>query len=293
MTTAIVTDSAASLPSDLVAEHGLWIVPIHVIIGDTSYLDGELPLEDVIGRLGEGVSTSAPAPGEWAAAIENALGEADEVLVLTIAASMSGTYNAAVVAADAAEGSVRVLDTRTAAGAQALVVLSAARVAAAGGDLDQAEATAKEVADRVRLVATVDSLDHLVRSGRVPSIAGVAGRYLGVNPLFEFRDGKARPLRPSFSRESALDRIVAACVGRVASPERRLHLCALHAADEATARRLLAAATFEEQPAEEFVGSFSPGMIAHTGPGLAGLAWWWEDGDGDGLDEIDAGAEPV
>lgn len=278
---AVVTDSAASLPPDLRSRHEISVVPISVVIGDHAYADGELSLEDVIARLGEGVSTSAPSPGEWRAAVEEALERADDVLVLTIAASMSGTHNAAVLAADAVEGNVRVLDTRTAAGAQALVVLAAARVADGGGTLDEVEASAKEVADRVRLVATVDSLDHLVRSGRVPNIAGIAGRYLGVNPLFEFRDGKAKPLRPAFSREAALDRIVAACHAR---RERvgnggRLHVAALHAADESTAERLLAAATFDEEPAEAFLGSFSPGMVAHTGPGLAGLAWWWEDDD--------------
>lgn len=276
---AVVTDSAASLPPDLRSRHDISVVPISTIIGGRPYADGELPLDDVIARLDEGVSTSAPSPGEWAEAIEAALERADAVLVLTIAASMSGTHNAAVLAADTVEGNVRVLDTRTAAGAEALVVSAAARVADDGGSLDEAEATANDVADQVRLVATVDSLDQLVRSGRVPNIAGIAGRYLGVNPLFEFRDGKAKPLRPAFSREAALDRIVAACHAR---RERtgdggRLHVAALHAADESTAERLLAAATFDEEPAEAFIGSFSPGMVAHTGPGLAGLAWWWED----------------
>lgn len=275
---AVVTDSAASLPESLKKHHEVTVVPISVVVGGRSYADGELSLDDVIARLDEGVSTSAPSPGEWGEAIEDALGRAGAVLVLTIAASMSGTHNAALLAADSVEGNVRVLDTRTAAGAEALVVLAAARAAERGASLDDVEVTAKEVADRVRLVATVDSLDQLVRSGRVPNIAGVAGRYLGVNPLFEFRDGKAKPLRPAFSRDAALDRIVAACHARREhlGDDARLHVAALHAADEATAERLLAAATFDEEPAEAFIGSFSPGMVAHTGPGLAGLAWWWE-----------------
>ena len=81
------------------------------------------------------------------------------------------------------------LDTSTAAGAQALVVLAAARAAEDGGSLDQVEAAAKKAIDAVRLVAMVSDLDHLVRSGRVPEIAGWAGRRLGIRPLFEFRDG--------------------------------------------------------------------------------------------------------
>lgn len=280
MRIAIVTDSAASLPPELVDKHAIGVVPIRVVIGGTDYLDGELPLEQVLDRLDEGVSTSAPAPGEWAAAIEAAREDLDAgaVVVLTIASAMSATYQAAVVAAETVGGDVQVLDTRTAAGAQALVVLAAAEAAERHGDVAAVLAAAEDVRDRVRLVATVDSLDHLARSGRVPGIAGLAGRVLGVNPLFEFKGGKVRPLRPAFSREAALDRIVQGCLagrGRHGGP---LHVAALHAADEETARRLLAATTYEEEPAEAFVGSFSPGMIAHTGPGLAGLAWWWEAG---------------
>ena len=56
-------------------------------------------------------------------------------------------------------------------------------------------------------------------------------------------------------------------------------MAALHAADPDTAQQLLDAATFDAEPAEAFIGSFSPGMVVHTGPGLAGLAWWWGDED--------------
>lgn len=278
MTVAVITDSAASLPPELLHKYAIGVVPIRVVVGGTDYLDGELPLEDVLDRVDEGVSTSAPAPGEWSAAIAAARDDADGVVVLTIASAMSATHQAAVVAAEEFGPSVRVLDTRTAAGAQALVVLAAATAAHRGETLADVVVAAATVAERVRLIATVDSLDHLVRSGRVPGIAGFAGRALGVNPLFEFRGGKVRPLRPAFSRDAALDRIVQACRAgrRRATDGRDLHVAALHAADEGTAARLLAAATYDDDPAEAFIGSFSPAMIAHTGPGLAGLAWWWE-----------------
>jgi fatty acid-binding protein DegV len=120
---------------------------------------------------------------------------------------------------------------------------------------------------RVRLVATVDSLDHLVRSGRVPGIAGRAGRGLGLNPLFEFRRGHPRPLRPALSRQAALDRMVAALLNsRVAGA--RLHVAALHAGAPAPAARLLEQVRAEVDPATAF--------LVHTGPGLVGLAWWWD-----------------
>lgn len=277
MSVAVITDSAASLPDALVAKFDLGVVPIHLIVGGDEYLDGAIALEVVFERVDEGVSTSAPTPGQWAEAISAALETADEVVVLTIASAMSATHQAAAVAAAGFGAAVRLVDTRTAAGAEGLVVLAAARAVTDGAPADVAVAVAEAVRNRVRLVATVDTLDFLVRSGRVPGIAGLAGRVLGVNPLFEFVGGDVRKLRPAFSREAALDRIVAACRAD-AEAGGHLHVCALHADDAPTAERLLNAVSFELEPVESFVGSFSPGMIAHTGPGLAGLAWWWDGG---------------
>ena len=277
MTVKVLTDSAASLPPELVDKYAIGVVPMRVVIGDSDYVDGGVSIEEVLERFDEGVSTSAPSPGAWADAIEEARAEAAAVVVLTIASAMSASHQAAAVAAEGFSGDVRVFDTATAAGAQALVVLAAARVAHDGGDVDQVMAAAEDVRDRVRLVATVDSLSHLARSGRVPGIAGLTGRVLGVNPLFEFKAGKVRPLRPAFSREAALDRIVQLCLAGRRHHRGPLHVVALHAADEATAQRLLGATTYDEEPAEAFIGSFSPVMVAHTGPALAGLAWWWEE----------------
>jgi DegV family protein with EDD domain len=222
----------------------------------------------------EGVTTSAPSPGEVAKAIEDRIDD-DGVLVLTIAGTMSGTLQAAHVAASLVDGKVRVVDTETAAGAEGLVVLAAAGAARRGAPLDDVEAAALRVRERVRLVATVDGLDHLVRSGRVPGIAGWAGRGLGLNPLFEFRRGHPKPLRPALSRPAALDRMVAALLNaRVA--DARLHVAALHAGAPEPAEQLLERVTADVEPATSFVGAFSPVMVVHTGPGLVGLSWWWD-----------------
>jgi DegV family protein with EDD domain len=167
---------------------------------------------------------------------------------------------------------VAVLDTGTAAGAQGLVVLAAARAAAEGADQHEVVATAEHVAGRVRLAASVADLERLARSGRVPDAARWIGGRLGVRPLFEFRDGRARPLRPAFSAEAALDRIVQRCAAGAGA---RLHVTVLHALNP-DAAAILAERVQALEPVLFLVGPFSPVMVAHTGRGLAGLAWWWE-----------------
>ena len=141
------------------------------------------------------------------------------------------------------------VDTGSAAGGQALVVLAAAAAAAAPRARRSTTSwpRATWVAERVRLVATLPSLDHLVRSGRVPGIAGWAGKRLGIHPLFEFRGGDVHRLRPALSGEAAAERIVAH-VQRNAPPDGRLHVAALHALVPASATELLDASRRRSSP---------------------------------------------
>ncbi|MGH9136869.1 MAG: DegV family protein [Acidimicrobiales bacterium] len=275
MTVAVITDSAASLPPDLAAERGVIVVPLHLMIGGRAVANGDMSLDDVLGRLADGVSTAAPSPGEFLTAVERC--GCDEAVILTVASDVSATCNAARLAAEQASVPVSVMDTETAAGAQALVVLAAAEAADAGGARVAVEAAAREAIAKVRLVAVVDGLDQLVRSGRVPGIAGWAGNLLGLQPLFEFRHGKARRLRPATSREAALSRIIGHWrrSRQGAKPGEQLHVVALHAAAEDDAEAMLKRIRDEIDvaAATELVLEFSPVMVAHTGPGLVGLAW--------------------
>ena len=273
MSVAIITDSAAALPPGLAARHGITVVPMWLTVRGEPELEGERSLEELVTE--DRVTTSAPTPGEFEASIKDTLLGHDAAVVLTIASSMSATYASAAIAAQAVGSDVRVIDTANAGGAEALVVLAAAQAANMGATLDQVEERARVVIERVRLVATLSSLDHLVRSGRVPGIAGWAGRRLGINPLFEFRDGDVHRLRPALSQEAALDRILS--LVRRARPDgpARLHVAALHALAVDVAQDLLERIG-ELDPATAFVGEFGPVMVVHTGPGLAGLAWWWE-----------------
>jgi DegV family protein with EDD domain len=269
---AVVTDGAASLPPGLAASYRVTVVPLEVAVAG-----GEArptSLEELLPHLGDGVRTASPTPGRLAAAIRGCQ-EGDGVLVLTVARSVSSVYQAACLAARQASGPVRVLDTGTAAGAQGLVVLAAARAARAGRPLEAVEAAARRAADRVQLVATLDTLDYLVKGGRLPKVMGWTGARLGVQPLFEFRAGEIRPLRPAFSRMAARRRIL----GRWRAsrpPGAALHVAVLHALAPEEAAALLREVLAETEPASAFVGEFSAAMVAHTGPGLFGLAWWWE-----------------
>jgi DegV family protein with EDD domain len=269
----------------LAGANGVTVVPMWVSIGGEQYRDSDLDMAEVLARLGEGLTTSGPAPGELVDAASGA-DQGDGVVILTISQRMSGSYDAARLAAGLLEEQggggqkVAVVDTGTAAGAEGLVVLAASRAARAGLPIEGVVAAAEAAARRARLLATLPSLEHLARGGRVPGVAALGARWLGLQPVFEFRQGKVRPLRPARGRRLACQRIVALWAADLDEQLRRasaLHLAALHALEPEIAEELLAQVRAYVEPATAFVGSFSPVMVAHTGPGLAGLAWWWED----------------
>lgn len=270
----VITDSAASLPPSLAAEYGVVAVPMQLEIAERPVDERTISMDEVVGRLDEGVLTSGPSPGAFVEALD---GVADDgAVVLTVGARLSSTYQAACTAARLVPdpGRVRVVDTATAAGAEGLVVLAAADMARTGAGLDAVEACAREVVGEVRLVAAVGTLAHLARGGRVPAIAAWAGSQLGVRVLFEFRGDHIKPLRPSLSFDRATD-LIFEHWRRSQVEGAPLHVAALHAVREDTAVELLERVRALVKPATSFVGTFGPVMVAHTGPDVIGLAWWW------------------
>src|SRR4051794_26517748 len=111
MSVAVVTDSAAALPPELVERHRIGVVPMWLTIGGESVREGDVPLESLLDR--HDVTTSGPTPGEFEHAIKERMQErgVEAVVVCTIASTMSSTYEAAVLGARAAGGPVRVIDT--------------------------------------------------------------------------------------------------------------------------------------------------------------------------------------
>ncbi len=270
MSVAVIVDGAAGLSEQVAAKWGIRVLPLSLAV------DGVAVEPDDLDSASTGrATTSGPSPGAFAAAFDEA---SEGAVVVTVAATLSGTHRAAVLAARLAGDSVRVVDSTSAAGAQALVAIAAATVALRGGSIDEVEAAAREATGQVRLVGALQSLDGLVRSGRVPGLAARAGRLLNVNPLFELRDSSVRTLRPAFTREAALVRMVELFAASRPSSEAAVgQVVALHAEAEDVAERLLADVTRRAPLDLAVITEFGPALIALTGPGLVGLAWRWVD----------------
>ena len=267
----VITDSVATLPPQLAQQMGVVVVPERLTLGETSYRDGDLSLEEVVSRIDEGFTTSGPSPGDFLGALEAGGGKAGALIITVSRELASSTFESAHTAARLHPLPVEVLDSGTAAGAQGLDVAAAAAVAARGEPLHAVVDEARHVADRVRLIARLDDLSWLARGGHVPYLAARAGDMVGVRPLVEVRTG-----RPALSVETASERLLA--IWRSSKPleQAKLHIAGLHALGSEEAVRLLEVVRSEVVPKTEFIGYFGTVMVVHSGPSLTGIAWWWD-----------------
>ncbi len=271
---AVVTDSAANLPGETARELRIGIVPMYLKLGDQVYRDGaDLTPRDFYTRLAAGeeaASTSTPSPGDFLAAFEEA-GQ-QEVVCVTIASTMSGANHEASMAAERFGGRVVVVDSKNASMGQGFVALEAARLAAQGASLDEVAARASDVADRVELLATVDTFEYLQRSGRVRKLQAYAATLLDIKPVFRFRGGEVSAVARPRTRARALARIVDEAVAAIG--DRPAHLGVVHATADGDGAALSARIAERARIVDSVVVEATPVIGAHTGPGLVGAAFF-------------------
>jgi DegV family protein with EDD domain len=210
MKVAIVTDSTGYLTDELMPA-GVRTVPVAVILAGQSFDEGtQISMAEVADALRRKatVSTSRPAPARFAAVYaELAAGGADAIVSIHLSGDMSGTYDAARLAAREVDIPVEVVDSRTVGTAMGFAVRSAAEVAAAGGSLEEVAAAARRRAAASRTWLVVDSLDQLRRGGRIGAAQALLGNALMVKPILELRDGMIVPLEKQRTISRAVARM--------------------------------------------------------------------------------------
>jgi DegV family protein with EDD domain len=278
-TVALVTDSTAMLPDEVVRRRGIVVVPLQVVIGTRAYdegMDAEAMPTTVAEalRAREPVSTSRPTPAMFLEVYEQAhRAGADEVLSIHLSGEMSGTYESAQLAARDAPLPVRAIDTRQLGMASGFAVLAAADVLAAGGSGDEAARVALARAAATTSLFYVDTLDYLRRGGRIGPAAALLGSALAVKPLLEIVDGRIATREKVRTTSRALSRLeelaVAAAAGQqvdvavahLANPQRAEVLAS------ALARRL----TANLADRDVCVGEVGAVIGAHVGPGMVAV----------------------
>ncbi|MCF0095082.1 DegV family protein [Micromonospora sp. MH99] len=274
MPVAVVTDSTAYLPPELVRLHRLTVVPLTVVLNGAEGLEGvETQPADATRALRErrvSASTSRPAPEQFARTYRRLLDEgADGVVSVHLSAGLSGTVEAAQLAAADFDGRVEVVDSRSAGMGLGFPAVAAARAAEAGADLAGVRDAALAAVARTTVWFYVDTLEFLRRGGRINAAEALFGTALSVKPIMHMPDGaivlreKVRTAIRGVARlvdlavEAAGDDDVDLGVHHLAAPER--------------AEALLAALTerLGARLHDTYVSEAGAVVAAHAGPGLA------------------------
>ncbi|GJF28507.1 DegV domain-containing protein [Kitasatospora sp. NE20-6] len=268
---ALVTDSTAYLPQDAVDRHRIEVVPLSVAVGDEVLTEGvEISPKDVAEalRAKRRVTTSRPSPETFAGAYRAAAeAGATGVVSVHLSSELSGTYEAAVLAAAEAEIPVEVVDSRLVGMALGHCVLTAAQAAEAG--LGPAEAAAAAVRRSAACSGFfyVDTLEHLRRGGRIGAARALVGSALAVKPLLHLSGGRIEPLEKVRTASRAIARLEEIAVDRAGDAEVDIAVHHLAAAERAEP---LAERLRQRVPGlrDLYVGEVGAVIGAHVGPGL-------------------------
>ena len=195
MKVKIVTDSTSDIPLELAKKLGITIVPVYSYFGDKAYKDGvDIGPDELYKRLVEGPvypTTTQPIPADFAETYTALAKDADAIVSIHLPTKVSGTYNAALQGLEIAKPrcEVHVFDSLSVSAGLGLIVLAAARVAKSGKLSEVLEETRKAIG-KTQIRAVLDTLQYLLKGGRITKTKALVGTLLNVKPILKMRDGE-------------------------------------------------------------------------------------------------------
>ena len=191
----IITDSTLDLPSELIREKDIEVLPLLINFGEESYLDGiEITTKEMIDKIdATGVlpTTAQVTPNRFEESFKKYLDEGYKIVALTLSSDMSGTYQSACIAKDMLESDdIIVIDSRNVTSGLGLLVLKACELRDKGLGIKEIEEGILKAIPKVKCSLNFESLENLVRGGRLSKTAGTIGSVLGLRLILEIKDGK-------------------------------------------------------------------------------------------------------
>src|ERR671917_608644 len=268
MPVAVVTDSTAYLPAELDGRYELTVVPLTVVINGDSGLEGkEVTPSDVARALTvrrAQISTSRPAPAQFVAAYRELLDAgADGIVSVHLSSRLSGTHDAARLAAEEIGPRVRVVDSGTTGMGLGFIAL--------GADLDKVYAAAVHHTERTSTLFYVDTLEFLRRGGRIGAASALLGTALSVKPILHVVDGEIVVRDKVRTAGRALARLVDLAVEASGDGEVDIAVHHLGTPDRAAALADAVTMRLGDRLRDCYITEIGAVVAAHVGPGLAGV----------------------
>jgi fatty acid kinase fatty acid binding subunit len=270
----VVTDSACDLPTPLVEALGIEVVPLTIRFGTEEFVDqvelSAAEFWDRVARFDGLPETAAPSPGAFEERYRNLMQRgATGIVCINLSSHLSGTMQSAQVAAAAlaAECPVQVIDSQSASMGQGNLCLTAARRAADGDSLESIVAEVVDRRDRTKLYATLDTLEHIRKSGRIGNARALLGSMLSIKPVIEIREGIVEEVQKVRTRSKALR-----ALAEKAGEGKIEHLAVLHG-DAPDLEELLDLLDPIFPRDEIITGVVGPVIGTHAGPRVIGVSF--------------------
>jgi DegV family protein with EDD domain len=279
--TAVVLDSTADL-QDPQGRHPNWrLVPLYVRFGDDTFREYvDISPEEFYRRLRESSvppKSSQPSPADFQAVFES-LSDYEHVLAVVLSEKISGTYESARLAAEAmGNDRVQVIDSGVTSGGTVILADAIQRRLAAGTDQFEIDQLVERFKKERGLLFTVDTLEYLIRGGRIGKAAGLAGQLLSVKPILVLDDGEVAPFKRVRGRGKAIAEL-ASIFEAESKDGPGLHVGVGHAEvpedAEALVRRVQ---TARPRASLDLLVTLGPVIGTHGGPGTLGLFWFQDE----------------
>ena len=271
----IVTDGAADILPEWAKEYGIDMIPVNILFGEKSYLQGEeldnegfYKLVDESKRIPK---TSQPSPHQFVEFYRKIAQKGDTILSIHITAKLSGTYASAMAAAEELKDEFKVIPIDSACGSLGIGMMcrEARKLEKAGKSVDEIVKYVEYIKSSVRVILTLDTLEYAKMSGRVKTLQAALASLLNVKPIAILRDGDLNMAERVRTRRAALDRVIE--IAKEEFGDKPVYLAVVHARDVKSGQSLLDDAKSHFNCVETMIGELSISIAANLGPGTVGL----------------------
>lgn len=274
----VIADTTCGLPLEELMALGVDVIPQIIIFGDQSYRDDtEIDTPSFLAKLTEAKElpkTSAPPPVLYEPLFKKYSQQGFSIVIPTPSTELSGTYRAAVVAAENVPGAdVLILDTRTIAGGLGVLVKKAKSWADEGKAPETIIIDLKALAQREVVYFLVDTLEYLHKGGRIGNASYLIGSILQMKPILGLDDGKVSAIEKQRTSSKALNRLKELVLAECPQGEESMITvshCGGHERAEKLAVELSQALRIHQIPVYEV----PPAIVVHGGPGVISVSFF-------------------
>ena len=281
---AIVTDSVASIPENILENLCIHTVPYYLhrgreVLRDLVDIQREAFYNWML-TARELPQTATPGPGEYIEMYES-LAEregVDSIVSIHITSKGSGAYQSAMAARAALLEKlphlhIEVIDSMNVSMCEGWMVIEAARAALAGKSMADVVEIVRKMIPLTQMIQTADTLKYLFMGGRIGKARHLVGSLLNLRPLIGIEDGIIAPLGVARTRNKAYEMIID-MVEKAVGSGGRIKIAYVHAAAREEAEKLRVMAHARLTIVEELFAELSPVLGVHSGPGTVGVCYY-------------------